>query len=234
MFLEVDKIDTYYDVFQAIFNITLMLDREEVVCLLGRNGAGKSTTLSSIVGLNPPRSGTIKFKELRINGKKPYQIARLGISFVPENRLIFSDLTVKENLELGCRGTKGQQVGTAFEKVYDLFPPLKILENQQGGTLSGGEQQMLTIGRSLMVDPELLLLDEPTGGLAPLIVQMLGEKIGQLKKAGLTILLTEQNALFALDISERVYVIDKGIIVYEGSVKELSDNKEIMKEYLGV
>jgi len=234
MFLEVDEIDTYYDVFQAIFNVSLMLDRKEVVCLLGRNGAGKSTTLSSIVGLNPPRSGNIKFKELQINGKKPYQIARLGISFVPENRLIFSDLTVRENLELGRRDTKGQKVGTALEKVYELFPPLKTLENQQGGTLSGGEQQMLTIGRSLMGDPELLLLDEPTGGLSPLIVQMLGEKIGQLKKEGLTILLTEQNALFALDISKRVYVIDKGIIVFEGRVKELSENREIMKEYLGV
>ena len=234
MFLKVDEIDTYYDVFQAIFNVSLMLDKEEVVCLLGRNGAGKSTTLSSIVGVNPPKSGNIKFKELKINGKKPYQIARLGISFVPENRLIFSDLTVKENLELGCRDKKAQKVGTALEKVYDLFPPLKSLENQEGGTLSGGEQQMLTIGRSLMGDPELLLLDEPTGGLAPIIVQMLGEKIGQLKIAGLTILLTEQNALFALDISERVYVIDKGIIVYEGTVTELSENKEIMREYLGV
>jgi branched-chain amino acid transport system ATP-binding protein len=234
MFLEVDEIDTYYDVFQAIFKVSLRLDRGEVVCLLGRNGAGKSTTMSSIVGLNPPRSGRIMFKELKINGKKPYQIARLGISFVPENRLIFSELTVRENLELGGRKTKQKKNGTPIEKIYELFPPLKNLKNQQGGTLSGGEQQMLTIGRSLMGDPDLLLLDEPTGGLAPVIVRMLGERMGQLKDEGLTILLTEQNALFALDISERVYVIDKGIIVYEGSVKELSEDKEIMKEYLGV
>ena len=234
MFLEVQEIDTYYDVFQAIFQVSLMLDRGEVVCLLGRNGAGKSTTMSSIVGLNRPRSGSIMFKELKINGKKPYQIARLGISFVPENRLIFSELTVRENLELGGRKTKQKKNGTPLEKVYELFPPLKNLKNQQGGTLSGGEQQMLTIGRSLMGDPELLLLDEPTGGLAPVVVQMLGQRIGQLRDEGLTILLTEQNALFALDISERVYVIDKGIIVYEGSVKELSEDKEIMKEYLGV
>ena len=234
MFLKVDEIDTYYDVFQAIFKVSLRLDRGEVVCLLGRNGAGKSTTMSSIVGLNPPRSGTIKFKELKINGKKPYQIARLGISFVPENRLIFSELTVRENLELGERETKQKKNGTPLEKVYELFPPLKNLKNQQGGTLSGGEQQMLTIGRSLMGDPELLLLDEPTGGLAPVIVRMLGERIGQLKEEGLTILLTEQNALFALNISERVYVIDKGIIVFKGPVKELSENKEIMREYLGV
>jgi len=234
MFLEVQEIDTYYDVFQAIFQVSLMLDRGEVVCLLGRNGAGKSTTMSSIVGLNQPRSGSIMFKELKINGKKPYQIARLGISFVPENRLIFSELTVRENLELGGRKTKQKKNGTPLEKVYELFPPLKNLKNQQGGTLSGGEQQMLTIGRSLMGDPELLLLDEPTGGLAPVVVQMLGQRIGQLRDEGLTILLTEQNALFALDISERVYVIDKGIIVYVGSVKELSEDKEIMKEYLGV
>ena len=234
MFLEVDKIDAYYDIFQAIFEVSLSLDERDVVSILGRNGAGKTTTMSSIVGLNRPKSGSIKFKGQEISRQKPFQISRLGICFVPENRWIFSELTVRENLELGMRGKKGLKHETALEKVYELFPKLKSLENHLGGNLSGGEQQMLTIGRSLMGEPELLLLDEPSAGLAPIIVQMLGEKMNQLKEEGLTILFTEQNALFALDISERAYVIDKGVIVYEGSVTALSQDKETMREYLGV
>lgn len=234
MFLEVNEIDTFYDVFQAIFQVSLNLDQGEIVCLLGRNGAGKTTTLSSIIGLNPPRSGSIKYKSGEISHKKPFQIAQLGIGFVPESRLIFSDLTVRENLELGQRKAKGGKQGIGLEGIYGLFPKLKELEGQYGGTLSGGEQQMLTIGRTLMGDPELLLLDEPTAGLAPIVTQMLGNQIERLKEERLTILLTEQNALFALDISDRAYVIDKGSIVYRGSVKELSDDKDTMKEYLGV
>ena len=234
MFLEVNEIDTFYDVFQAIFQVSLNLDQGEIVCLLGRNGAGKTTTLSSIIGLNPPRSGSIKYKSGEISHKKPFQIAQLGIGFVPESRLIFSDLTVRENLELGQRKAKGGKQGIGLEGIYGLFPKLKELEGQYGGTLSGGEQQMLTIGRTLMGDPELLLLDEPTAGLAPIVTQMLGNQIERLKEERLTILLTEQNALFALDISDRAYVIDKGSIVYRGSVKELSDDKDTMKEHLGV
>lgn len=234
MFLEVDKIDTYYDIFQAIFGVSLVLAEGEAVTLLGRNGAGKTTTMLSIVGLNRPRTGSIKFKGQEISGKKPFQISRLGICFVPENRWIFSELTVRENLELGLRREKGLKLETSLEKIYELFPKLKTLENHLGGHLSGGEQQMLTIGRSLMGNPELLLLDEPTSGLAPIIVQMLREKIEELKKEGLTILFTEQNALFALEVSSRAYVIDKGVIVYDGSVLELSQDKETMREYLGV
>ncbi len=234
MFLEVDKIDTYYEIFQAIFGVSLSLGEGEVVSLLGRNGAGKTTTMSSIVGLNRPKSGSIKFKGQEISRKKPFQISRLGICFVPENRWIFSDLTVRENLELGLRREKRLKHETGLEKVYELFPKLKIFENHLGGNLSGGEQQMLTIGRSLMGDPELLLLDEPTAGLAPIIVQMLGEKMDQLKEEGLTILFTEQNALFALARSNKAYVIDKGVVVYEGSVTELSQDRETMREYLGV
>ena len=234
MFLEVIEIDTFYDVFHAIFQVSLNLDQGEVVCLLGRNGAGKTTTLSSIIGLNSPRSGSIKYKGEEISRKKPFQIAQLGIGFVPESRWIFSDLTVRENLELGRRKAKGKKQGIGLEGIYELFPKLKDLESQYGGTLSGGEQQMLTIGRTLMGDPELLLLDEPTSGLAPIITQMLGNQIERLKEERLTILLTEQNALFALDISDRAYVIDKGSIVYKGSVKELSEDKDTMKEYLGV
>ena len=234
VFLEVHRLNTYYGIFQAIFNVSLTLEKGEGVALLGRNGAGKTTTMSSIVGLNRPKSGSITFKGQEISKKKPFQISRLGISFVPENRWIFSDLTVKENLELGRSGIKGVKHEADVEKVYELFPMLKTLENHLGGNLSGGEQQMLTIGRSLMGHTELLLLDEPTAGLAPIIVQMLGDKIDQLKAEGLTILLTEQNALFALDISNKAYVIDKGIIVYEGSTMALSHDKETLRKYLGV
>jgi len=234
MLLEVTNIDTCYGIFQAIFQVSLGLDQGEVVCLLGRNGAGKTTTLASIVGLNRPRSGSIMYKGEEITGRKPYQIIRLGIGFIPEDRWIFSDLSVKENLELGLREKKGKNFGSALEKIYGLFPKLKTMENRNAGTLSGGEQQMLTVGRTLMGDPESILLDEPTAGLAPLIAQTLGDQIRKLKEEGLTILLAEQNALLAMDISDRAYIIDKGSIVYEGSVETLRGDDEIMREYLGV
>ncbi|MBI4966395.1 MAG: ABC transporter ATP-binding protein [Desulfomonile tiedjei] len=234
MFLEVNKINTFYDIFQAVFDVSVQLDKGEVVCLLGRNGAGKTTTLSSIVGLNPPKSGSVKFKGVDLTGKKPYEIARMGMGFVPENRWIFSELTVKDNLELGCRGKNSRQVSAALERIYSLFPRLKDLMNRAGGTLSGGEQQMLTIARSLMGEPELLLLDELTIGLAPIVVQLLKRQIEKLKSERLTILLTEQNALFALDVSDRAYVIDKGTIVYEGTVQSLRQDQELMTKYLGV
>jgi branched-chain amino acid transport system ATP-binding protein len=234
MLLEVNKIDTCYGIFQAIFQVSLGLDQGEVVCLLGRNGAGKTTTLASIVGLNRPKSGSIMYKGEEITGRKPYQIIRLGIGFIPEDRWIFSDLSVKENLELGLREKKGKGLRHALEKIYGLFPKLKSMENRNAGTLSGGEQQMLTVGRTLMGNPESILLDEPTAGLAPLIAQTLGNQIRRLKEEGLTILLAEQNALLAMDISDRAYIIDKGSIVYEGSVETLRGDDEIMREYLGV
>jgi branched-chain amino acid transport system ATP-binding protein len=234
MFLEVQSINTFYDVFHAIFDVSLHLEQGEVVCLLGRNGAGKTTTLSSIIGLNPPRTGSVSFNGVDLRGKKPYQIARLGVGFVPENRLIFNELSVRDNLELGCRKKSRAQVSEALERMYGLFPRLKDMENRVGGTLSGGEQQMLTIARSLMGDPELLLLDELTTGLAPIVVELLKVQIKMLKENNFTILLTEQNALFALDMSDRVYVMDKGTIVYEGGVQDLRENRGIMSEYLGV
>ncbi|MBW2615955.1 MAG: ABC transporter ATP-binding protein [Deltaproteobacteria bacterium] len=234
MLLEVNKIDTYYGIFQAIFQVSLGIEQGEVVCLLGRNGAGKSTTLTSIIGLNQPKSGSIKYKGWEITGKKSYQIVRLGIGFVPEDRWIFSDLSVKENLELGLREKKEKGRGLGLERVYGLFPKLKLMENQNAGTLSGGEQQMLTVGRTLMGNPESILLDEPTAGLAPLIARSLGDQIRRLKQEGLTILLAEQNALLAMDISDRAYVIDKGTIVYEGSVEKLQQDRDIMRGYLGV
>ena len=234
MFLEVKAIDTFYGIFQAIFKVSLNLDQGQVVSLLGRNGAGKSTTLKSIVGLCRPGSGSIRLKGEEICGKKPFQIARKGIGLVPENRWIFSELTVKENLDLGLRNRDRPAMSKAFEKVYGLFPKLKTMENRVAGTLSGGEQQMLTVGRTLMGSPECVLLDEPTAGLAPIVAQLLGDQIRKLKDERYTLLMAEQNALFAMDISDRVYVIDKGAIVYEGRVDELRQNREMMREYLGV
>lgn len=234
MFLEVKAIDTFYGIFQAIFQVSLNLDQGQVVSLLGRNGAGKSTTLKSIVGLCRPGSGSIRLKGEEIRGKKPFQIARKGIGFVPENRWIFSELTVKENLDLGLRKRDRPAMIKAFEKVYGLFPKLKTMENRIAGTLSGGEQQMLTVGRTLMGSPECVLLDEPTAGLAPIVAQLLGDQIRKLKDERYTLLMAEQNALFAMDISDRVYVIDKGAIVYEGCVDDLKQNRDMMREYLGV
>jgi len=234
MFLEVKAIDTCYGIFQAIFQVSLNLDQGEVVSLLGRNGAGKSTTLKSIVGLCRPSSGSVWFKGEEICGKKPFQIARRGIGFVPENRWIFSDLTVKENLDLGLRKRDRQAMSASLEKVYGLFPKLKTMENRVAGTLSGGEQQMLTVGRTLMGSPECVLLDEPTAGLAPIVARLLGDQIRKLKEERYTLLMAEQNALFAMDISDRAYVIDKGAVVYEGRVDELTQNREMMREYLGV
>lgn len=234
MFLEVTRINAFYDVFQAIFDVSLKVDRGETVCLLGRNGAGKTTALSAIVGLNPPRSGNVTLKGVEIAGRKPHQIARMGTAFVPENRWIIGDLSVRDNLELGCRGKTAHQVNAALEKMYELFPRLRDLQRRSGGTLSGGEQQMLSLARAVIGGPELLLMDEVTIGLAPVVVQMLKTKILELKQHGMTILLTEQNALFALDVSDRAYVIDKGAIVFEGTSDELRRNGDIMNRYLGV
>ena len=234
MFLEVKEIDTFYGIFQAIFRVSLNLDRGQVVSLLGRNGAGKSTTLKSIVGLCRPGSGSVRLKGEEMCGKKPFQIARKGIGFVPENRWIFSELTVKENLDLGLRKRERQAMSLALDTVYGLFPKLKTMENRIAGTLSGGEQQMLTVGRTLMGSPECVLLDEPTAGLAPIVARLLGDQIRRLKDERYTLLMAEQNALFAMDISDRAYVIDKGTIVYKGRVEDLKQNREMMREYLGV
>ncbi|MEW6113883.1 MAG: ABC transporter ATP-binding protein [Thermodesulfobacteriota bacterium] len=234
MFLDVNSINTFYDVFHAIFDVSLCLDKGEVVCLLGRNGAGKTTTLTSIVGLKSPRSGSVTLKGIRISGKRAYQIARMGVGYVPENRWIISELTVRDNLELGCRRKTDAQRAVALEGMYELFPRLKELGHRVGGTLSGGEQQMLALARALVSKPELLLMDEVTIGLAPLVVQMLKSTILTLKQNRNTILLTEQNALFALDVSDRVYVIDKGTIVYDGTVDQVRQEQTVMSKYLGL
>ncbi|HEX7786420.1 MAG TPA: ABC transporter ATP-binding protein, partial [Methylomirabilota bacterium] len=185
--LAVESIYTYYGLSQVLFGVSLQVARGECVCLLGRNGVGKTTTMRSIMGLTPPRRGRVVWKGHDIAGRAPYQIARAGIGFIPEDRRIFADLTVWENLDVASRGARNG--GWTVERVFGLFPKLRELQGRQGGFLSGGEQQMLTIARTLMGNPELLLLDEPSEGLAPLVVEHLKEQIGRLKKDGLTILL---------------------------------------------
>lgn len=236
MLLEVKEINTFYDLSHILFNVSLEIDKGETVCLLGRNGVGKTTIFRSIMGLTPPRSGSIKLRGNEITGKKPYEIARLGVGLVPEDREIFPDLTVRENLEIACkkRTKENQQEDWTIEKVHRLFPILEDRDNQWGGTLSGGEQQMLTIARTLMGNPTLLLLDEPSEGLAPMVTKMIEEQIMVLKKEGFTILLSEQNSSFALRVSDRAYILEKGHVLWQGQVAELKQRPDIMKTYLGV
>jgi branched-chain amino acid transport system ATP-binding protein len=226
--LEVKDIHTYYGISHILFGVSLTVAKGEIVCLLGRNGAGKTTTLRSIMGLTLPRQGSIKFKGEEIIGKEPYVLVRRGMGYVPGDRRIFADLTVGENLEIAER--KGGEWNKA--RVYQLFPALKEIESRRGGYLSGGEQQMLTIARALMGNPEFLLLDEPTEGLAPLLVKALEEQIRKLRDEGLTMLLAEQNVRSALRLSDRGYIIDNGAIRYQGSIKELRENEGIRKKYL--
>jgi branched-chain amino acid transport system ATP-binding protein len=230
--LHVENIHTYYGLSHILFGVSLEVNKGEIVCLLGRNGAGKSTTIKSIMGLTPPRKGHIKFKGITCTGQKPYLMARMGIGFVPDNRRVFADLTVGENLEISERNL--QEGGWDKNRVYDFFPALKEIDSRRAGFLSGGEQQMLTIARALMTNPEFLLLDEPTEGLAPLIVKMLEEQISRLKERGLTVLLAEQNLGVALRLSDRGYVIDNGKIHYHGTSEDLRTNEEVRKKYLCV
>ena len=230
--LVVEDIYTFYGLSQVLFGVSLEVGRGECVCLLGRNGVGKTTTMRSIIGLTPPRRGRVVWKGRDVAGRAPYQIARAGIGFIPEDRRIFADLTVWENLDVASRG--GQNGSWTVERVFDLFPKLRELVGRQGGFLSGGEQQMLTIARTLMGNPELLLLDEPSEGLAPLVVEHLKEQIARLKREGLTILLAEQNVGFSLDLADRVYVLEKGAIRFQGSAREFRDNDAIRQQYLAL
>jgi branched-chain amino acid transport system ATP-binding protein len=229
--LEIDGIHTYYGLSHILFGVSLKVERREVVCLLGRNGAGKTTTLKSIVGLTPPKQGHIRFKGEEITGQQPYLITRKGMSLVPDDRRIFADLTVGENLEIGVRKIKGDE-GWHKKRVYELFPPLRAIENRKGGCLSGGEQKMLAIARALMGNPELLLLDEPTEGLAPALVRSLEGQIRTLRETRLTVLLAEQNVRSALRLCDRGYIIDNGEVRYRGSIDELRENEEVRKKYL--
>jgi branched-chain amino acid transport system ATP-binding protein len=236
MLLEVQEINTYYGLSHILFDVSLDIQKGETVCLLGRNGVGKTTTFRSIMGLTPPRSGRIRLDGKDIQGKQPFEIARLGVGLVPEDREIFPDLTVLENMEIAVKKSPNgkKNVGGALEKVYSLFPILEERKKQPGGTLSGGEQQMLTIARTLMGDPFLLLLDEPSEGLAPMVIKAIQEQILVLKREGLTILLSEQNSTFAMNISDRAYILEKGHVLWHGNVSELKNNPETMKTFLGV
>lgn len=233
MLLEVHEIHTFYELSHILFGVSLEVAEGETVCILGRNGVGKTTTMRSIMGLTPPRSGSIRIFGEDIKGKKPFEIARRGVGLVPEDRIIFPDLTVGENLEIAVK--KGRKVdGWTLEKVYSLFPVLKDRDKQMGGTLSGGEQQMLTMARTLMGNPRLLLLDEPSEGLSPIMVRAVENQIHLLKEEGMTILLAEQNSNTAMKVSDRAYILEKGAVSWQGNVSELKENPELMKNYLGV
>jgi branched-chain amino acid transport system ATP-binding protein len=232
--LEVNNIDVYYGVIHALKNVSLKVQEGEIVTLIGANGAGKTTTLRTISGLIKPTKGSIYFRGEKINSTNPQEIVAKGISHVPEGRHIFQDMSVSENLELGAFLRKDKNgIEDDYEMIYSKFPILKDRSKQRAGTLSGGEQQMLAIGRALMSRPKLLLMDEPSMGLAPLLVQEIFSIIIEINNQGTTILLVEQNANIALSIADRAYVIEIGSVVIEGSGKELAKSEEIKKAYLG-
>ena len=231
--LEVQDLHTYYGNIEALKGISLTVEEGEVVTLIGSNGAGKSTTLRSIAGLTPPREGSIRFDGVETGETAPQDIVRLGISLAPEGRHIFPRMTVRENLELGAYLRRDAKVQGDLDRVFDLFPRLKERERQKGGTMSGGEQQMLAIGRALMAEPKLLLLDEPSMGLAPVLVERIYETIAEINKQGTTILLVEQNANFALEASSRGYVLETGTVALTDESHALRENPEVQKAYLG-
>jgi branched-chain amino acid transport system ATP-binding protein len=230
--LQVEDLHTAYGLSQVLFGLTFAVARGECVALLGRNGVGKTTTMRSVMGLTPPSRGRILWRGTDLRGKAPHQVARRGIGFVPEDRRIFAELTVWENLDVAARGRGAG--GWTVERVYELFPKLHDIRDRQGGFLSGGEQQMLTIARTLMGNPELLLLDEPSEGLAPIVVDHLRDQIARLKREGLTILLAEQNTEFSLSLADRVYVLEKGVIRYTGTARQLRDDEAVRHQYLAL
>jgi len=230
--LEAAGLNTFYGRSHILFDVSLSVGVGETVCLMGRNGAGKTTTFRSIMGLTPPKTGSVKFKDKECMGLPAFKIARMGLGFVPEDRRILGPFTVKENLELGK--VPGRKGNWTLETVLEHFPLLVHLQDRLGGTLSGGEQQMLTIARALMGNPDVLVLDEPTEGLAPVVVAILKDLIMSLKNARTTILLSEQNMRFALAVADRVVVIDKGQVVYAGTVEEFNREESVQKKYLAV
>jgi branched-chain amino acid transport system ATP-binding protein len=232
--LEVRDVHTYYGNIEALKGVSLDVNEGEVVTLIGSNGAGKSTTLRSISGLTPPREGSIRFRDEEIGETPPQDIVRLGISQAPEGRRIFSRMSVRENLELGAFLRRDHDgVERDLERVFDLFPRLLERERQKAGTMSGGEQQMLAIGRALMADPKLLLLDEPSMGLAPILVERIYETIAEINRQGTTILLVEQNANFALAVSKRGYVLETGLVALSDDADALRENPDVQRAYLG-
>ncbi len=231
--LDVEALNVYYDSIHAIKNVFFNIKKGEIVSLIGANGAGKTTILHTVSGLIQAKSGEISFKGIDIFKTKPYNLVKMGMAHTPEGRRIFTDLTVLENLEMGGYILNNEDRKKNIKKMFEMFPRLKERKKQLAGTMSGGEQQMLAIARSLMSNPEILLLDEPSMGLAPLLVQEIFEIIKKINSEGVTILLVEQNANQALSISDRAYVLETGEIVLEGTGKELLNNSKIKKAYLG-
>jgi len=232
--LEVADIQVFYGLSHVLFGVSFDAAAGELVALVGRNGAGKSTTLKSIIGLNRPRGGRIVFNGRDIGGWAPYRVARAGIGYVPEDRRVFGSLTVRENLEAARLAERERKDGCTIASVFELFPDLARLGGRLAGSLSGGQQQMLTIGRALMTNPDLLLLDEPSEGLAPLLVQLLAERVLWMKQRGLTIVLSEQNLEFVRELADRIYILEKGEVRYHGRMQDLLANEEIARAYLGV
>jgi branched-chain amino acid transport system ATP-binding protein len=231
--LKLDNIHTFYGKSHIIQGVSLQIQQGECVSLLGRNGAGKTTTLRSIIGLNPPQEGKIFLRGQEISGKKPFEISREGIAYVPQGRRIFITLTVLENLKLAAQKKAWKEKWT-IDTIFDVFPSLAERKNHRGNELSGGEQQMLTIARSMMGNPELLLIDEPTEGLAPLIIEVVVEIIQRIKKDGTTIFLVEQNLESTYQLTDRYYILQQGLVVYHGSIEEFRKNLELKERYLGI
>ena len=235
--LELRKINTYYGKSHVLFDISLRMNQGEIVGLLGRNGVGKTTTLRTIMGLTPAVSGSIRYKGVEMGSKKPHQIALAGIGFVPEERWIFPNLTVHQNLIMGIKpGQYGKEIreGWTIDRCYEYFPILKERYNSKGGHLSGGEMQMLAIARTLMGNPELILVDEPTEGLAPIIVEVVGKVIREINGSGTAVLLVEQKLHLVMGLVGRIYIMSKGMIQWEGTPEILRGQEEIRKKYLEV
>jgi branched-chain amino acid transport system ATP-binding protein len=232
--LRVEAIHTAYGLSQVLFGVSIEVAAGECVALIGRNGVGKSTTIRSIMGLTPPRQGRVMWKGRDIARLPSYRVCQAGIGFVPEDRRIFPELTVWENLDIARRPARPGATGWSESEVFALFPDLGAIRDRLGGVLSGGQQQMLTIARTLMGNPELLLLDEPSEGLAPLIVEQLRDKVAQLKATGLSIVLAEQNLEFVLSLADRVYILEKGEVRYTGTPADLRADQDIVRKYLTV
>lgn len=228
--LEVDGIHTYYGQSHVLHGVSLDVNEGEIVALLGRNGAGKTTTLRSIIGLTPPRRGRIRYKGERIDGLEPYQIARRGVGYVPEERRVFPELTVEDNLDV----VRDRDSDWTLERAYEIFPALEEHSHRLGGQLSGGQQQMLTIARALVTDPDLLLLDEPSEGLAPTIIENLQNVLGDVIETGITVFLTEQNTSFAFSLAERAFLMSRGTVEWNGTIDELESREDLIGQYLSV
>jgi branched-chain amino acid transport system ATP-binding protein len=232
--LEIASLDAYYGRAHILQGVSFAMNRGEVLALMGRNGAGKSTTMKAVMGLVPPAGGSVSFEGQRVDGREPFEIARMGIGYVPEDRRVFSELSVMENLSVAQRPARSDAPHWTPERLFQLFPNLGRMRDRPGGAMSGGEQQMLTIARTLMGNPRLVLLDEPSEGLAPVIVEEMARTILALKGEGLTVLISEQNLHFAGNVADRAAIIEKGIIRFTGTMDELKANDAIRTQYLSV